>query len=250
MAAINNGLKGIWMRGMEAIGNTASSIASNTKYKVSEMNLVNRRREILQDFGAQAYEIWQKGGQRFPEELEKLLEELSAVDNQLNEMRSEHVAAVNEREEKKRKAAEERAAVKPSAVPVMAPVPAEDSAGEADPAHEPEAAVEALAGAAAGLAEHAQNAADAVAAVNESLAARSQALTDAIQDTASALAEDAVQPVPVMEEIPEEAMDAAKAIFGSGEAPTIQEAMDEIDRGVEKASDSFNKAVDEMVEEL
>ena len=61
MAEIRKSLKGIWLKSMEAISNTASNIASNTKYKVDEMNIVNRRREILSDFGAQAYELWQKG---------------------------------------------------------------------------------------------------------------------------------------------------------------------------------------------
>ena len=272
MAAINNGLKGILMRGLEAVNNTASSIASNTKYKVDEMNLLNRRREILSDFGARAYEIWQKGDQRFPDELEKLLVELSDVDNQLNEMRSEHVAALNEREEKKRKAAEEKSARQSGAVPVLFPIPetpaaeeapaepAEDAAAEepaAEPAEEtaeapadPLAAVEAIAETAAALSEHAQDAADAVDAVNESLAARSQAVTDAIAGTAAALADDAVQPVPVLETAQEEALDAAQAIFGSGEAPTIQEAMDEIDRGVAQASDTYSKTVDTIMDEL
>ena len=68
MADLKTSLKSAWMKGMEAIGNTASNIASNTKYKVQEMNLINRRREILSDFGAQAYEMWQKGEQ-FPEKL-------------------------------------------------------------------------------------------------------------------------------------------------------------------------------------
>ena len=59
MADLNKNLKSLWMKGMQAIGNTASSIASNTKYKLDEMNLLNRRREILADFGAKAYALWQ-----------------------------------------------------------------------------------------------------------------------------------------------------------------------------------------------
>jgi len=93
MAEFGKNLKGIWLKGMEAISNTASSIASNTKYKVDEMNIVNRRREILSDFGAQAYELWQKG-ERFPEALETLLKELSALDEQLNAIRTEKLAGI------------------------------------------------------------------------------------------------------------------------------------------------------------
>ncbi len=91
MADLGKNLKSIWMKGMEAIGNTASNIASNTKYKVDEMNLLNRRREILSDFGAKAYAMWQKGEfLDFPESLKRDLEELTRLDNQLVDMRAEH----------------------------------------------------------------------------------------------------------------------------------------------------------------
>ena len=94
MAEIKKSLKSIWLKSMEAISNTASNIASNTKYKVDEMNIVNRRREILSDFGAQAYELWQKG-EHFPECLEALLRELSELDEALNAIRTEKLAGVN-----------------------------------------------------------------------------------------------------------------------------------------------------------
>ena len=93
MADLRKGFKEIWMKGMEAVGDTASKIASNTKYKVNEMNLVNRRRGILSDFGACAYALWQKG-ERFPEELESLLTELSRLDTELNEIRMEKLASM------------------------------------------------------------------------------------------------------------------------------------------------------------
>lgn len=93
MAEIKKSLKGIWLKSMEAISNTASNIASNTKYKVDEMNIVNRRREILSDFGAKAYELWQKG-EKFPETLDALLKELSELDEALNAIRIEKLAGV------------------------------------------------------------------------------------------------------------------------------------------------------------
>lgn len=97
MAEIGKSLKGIWLKSMEAISNTASNIASNTKYKVDEMNLVNRRREILSNFSAQCYEMWQKG-QSFPEPLEAQLKELSQLDEALNAIRVEKVAGVKSEE--------------------------------------------------------------------------------------------------------------------------------------------------------
>lgn len=100
MAEIGKSLKGIWLKSMEAISNTASNIASNTKYKVDEMNIVNRRREILSDFGAQAYELWQKG-EKFPEPLDALLKELSELDEAMNAIRTEKLAGVKTDEDAK-----------------------------------------------------------------------------------------------------------------------------------------------------
>lgn len=100
MADIVKGLKNVWMKGMEAIGDTASNIANNTKYKVQEMNLINRRHEILSDFGQQAYALWQHGVQ-FPEELQQQLEELSKVDESLNTIRAERLAYLQTIEEEK-----------------------------------------------------------------------------------------------------------------------------------------------------
>lgn len=91
MAEYPKGFKGIWMKGMEAIGDTATKIASNTRYKVNEMNMVNRRREILSDFGEKAYGLW-KQGEQFPAELDALLKELSQLDAALDEIRAEKAA--------------------------------------------------------------------------------------------------------------------------------------------------------------
>ena len=87
------------MKGMELVGRTASNIASNTRYKVDEMTLQNRRREILNDFGMNAYALWLKG-ESFPEELDRQLQELQLLDNKLNDMRAaryETVAGAPER---------------------------------------------------------------------------------------------------------------------------------------------------------
>ena len=102
MADLGSTLKGIWMKGMEAIGNTASNIANNTKSKVDEMNLVNRRTEILKDFGNKAYALWQKGEQ-FPEELANQLKELEKLDEQLNDLRADRLAVVKTSSEQDKK---------------------------------------------------------------------------------------------------------------------------------------------------
>ncbi len=88
MADMFDSLKKTWLKGMEAVSNTASNIASNTKQKVSEINLDNRRREILSDFGLIAYELWQKG-MELPKELNDLMVELGQVDEELNTLRAQ-----------------------------------------------------------------------------------------------------------------------------------------------------------------
>ena len=95
MGNIVKGLKKTWLRGMEVIGNTASSIAENAKYKVNEMNLETRRREILADFGSIAYEMWQRG-ESFPPVLEAQLKQLNALDEQLTAIRAQRFAAARE----------------------------------------------------------------------------------------------------------------------------------------------------------
>ena len=95
MIDIGKNIKGIWMKGMEAVGRRASDIASNTKYKVDEMNMVSRRAEIMKEFGTRAYALWQKG-EHFPEELEAQLKELSELDEKLNDMRAERYASIKQ----------------------------------------------------------------------------------------------------------------------------------------------------------
>lgn len=112
MSDIMKGFKNAWMKGMEVIGDTASNIANNTKYKVQEMNLINRRNEILSDFGAQAYTLWQQGEQ-FPPVLQKQLEELNRVDGQLSDLRAERLAYVQTMEANRQERAEAEAEAAP-----------------------------------------------------------------------------------------------------------------------------------------
>ncbi len=100
MADLGSGLKSIFMKGMESIGNAAASIANNTKTKVNEMNMVNRRNEILADFGNRAYGLWLKG-EKFPEELDVLLQELKTLDEKLNDLRTEKYANIKQKADEK-----------------------------------------------------------------------------------------------------------------------------------------------------
>ena len=86
--------KSLWIKGMKAIGNTAANIANNTRYKVDEVTIQNRRREVLNDLAHNAYALWLKG-EAFPEQMDKLLNELKRLDEQLNDIRAEKYAVSN-----------------------------------------------------------------------------------------------------------------------------------------------------------
>ena len=82
-----------FLKGMEALGTSASNLASNAKLKVIEINLQNRRREILTDFSLQAFELWQKGVQ-LPDTLSEMLKELSDIEERLTVLRAQKYAKV------------------------------------------------------------------------------------------------------------------------------------------------------------
>ena len=86
-------LKKTLVKSLEVVSATASNIAENTKQKVNLFNLENRRKEILEDFGMIAYELWQKG-ENFPDVLDKQLKELSLVDAELAEYKAQKAAAL------------------------------------------------------------------------------------------------------------------------------------------------------------
>ena len=96
MAGINirGKAKELWIKSMKTVGNAAASIANNTKYKVDEMTLQNRRRELAGDLSSTLYALWMKG-EKFPAELTKMLEELQELDDRLNDMRAEKYAQGN-----------------------------------------------------------------------------------------------------------------------------------------------------------
>ena len=97
MARIGSSVKSAVMKGMEAIGSAASSLASSTQFRVAEMNLSNQRKEILDGFGQKAYQLWQAGAS-FPPELEEQLKQVSVITEQLNQMRSERAQMLTAQE--------------------------------------------------------------------------------------------------------------------------------------------------------
>ena len=78
MAQFGNKVKLTVLKGMEAIGQGASNLASNAQQRLQELNLDNQRRELLNAFPLKAYELWQKG-ESLPQPLEEMLKELKDV---------------------------------------------------------------------------------------------------------------------------------------------------------------------------
>ncbi len=105
MAQFGNKIKLTVLKGMEAIGQGASNLASNAQQRLQELNLENQRRELLNAFPLKAYELWQKG-ESLPQPLEDMLAELKSVDERLNLARAQRFAKVEEKKQNAETASE------------------------------------------------------------------------------------------------------------------------------------------------
>ena len=94
MSKIFENTRELFVKAMEGVSTSAAKLASNAKYKVTEVNLTTRRREILENFGKTCYELWHKGA-TFPPEVERQLVELADIDEQINTLKAEHFAYLN-----------------------------------------------------------------------------------------------------------------------------------------------------------
>lgn len=88
MSELGQNIKELVMKGIDAIGNTASSLASTTRTKMNEMALRARRAEILTGFGEKAYEAWKNGAQ-LPDELVSDLKEVCELEKELTEQKTD-----------------------------------------------------------------------------------------------------------------------------------------------------------------
>lgn len=82
MSDLGQNIKKFVSRGVEAIGNTASNLASNTRQKINTINLQNQKKELLEQLGTKAYSCWKNGG-AFPEELKGIFLEILEIDELL-----------------------------------------------------------------------------------------------------------------------------------------------------------------------
>ena len=87
MAILGNNLKTAFLKGMEAIGKGAASLTSTAQQKLSEINLENRRSDLMKEIPVCAVQLW-KDGVELPEALSALIAEMAQLDEQLLAMRA------------------------------------------------------------------------------------------------------------------------------------------------------------------
>ena len=107
MANLGNNVKTAFLKGLEALGKTASSLSDAAQQKLSEMNLDTRRREVLSEIPKCVMQLW-KDGVEMPEPLTALLNELSELEEKLAALRPQPEVKTEE-EAKPEKPAEEAA---------------------------------------------------------------------------------------------------------------------------------------------
>ena len=92
MADIRRSVRDLFLQGVEAVNNAANHVANATRSKVDELNLRNRRKELMDALAGDLYDQWQKGLE-LPETLVKTLEQISDIDGQLAEIEDKAEAA-------------------------------------------------------------------------------------------------------------------------------------------------------------
>ncbi|MBR6164710.1 MAG: hypothetical protein IKQ45_02130 [Clostridia bacterium] len=84
-------LKNMVIKGMEAIGNTATSIANSTRQKMDALSLQGEKEELLTKIGEQVVELW-KAGENLPGELTENVEKAILIDEQMKVVQREQSA--------------------------------------------------------------------------------------------------------------------------------------------------------------
>lgn len=162
MSEIAETLRGILADGIRIVNRAATGMADATRYKLTELDSVSRRREAISELGEQVYALFQAGVE-MPEEALPLLTELRALEEGLETMRTER--AEKKAADKQRVAEEDAARREQRAADKQARAAARQAEKEARAAAAAEAA-------AAQAAAEAQAIMDEEAAVVEAAAAQ------------------------------------------------------------------------------
>lgn len=91
MANITGKIKTTWLKCMESIGQGAANMADNAKQKLGELNMENRRKDLLAELPNKVMQMW-KDGVELPEELNGLLAELNGLEEELSALRAARAA--------------------------------------------------------------------------------------------------------------------------------------------------------------
>ena len=98
MPEIGQNLKGLVLKGIDAIGNTAFSLASTTRQKVSGMAMKGKRSDLLEALGEKIYAAWVDGTQ-FSDEITEILHEIMRLDEELKNLEKDEKAEKDVRSE-------------------------------------------------------------------------------------------------------------------------------------------------------
>ena len=138
MGNLGYGVRTAFLKGLEALGKTASNLSDAAQHKLDKMNLENRRRNVLAEIPKCVMQLWQEGTV-LPEPLNSLLSELHDVEQQLAAMRPqpEVKPADQSAEEAVEEAAEEPAEESAEEAPEeiveeVSEAPAEEGEAEAE----------------------------------------------------------------------------------------------------------------------
>ena len=108
MANLSSNVKTAFLKGLQALGKTASTLTDAAQQKLSEMNLDTRRREVLTEIPKCVMQLW-KNGVEMPEPLNTLLQELTELEEKLAALRPQPEAKPEEPVQEEEPAAEETA---------------------------------------------------------------------------------------------------------------------------------------------
>ena len=118
MAIFGENLRTAFLKGIEALGKGASSLADGAQKKLDEMNLETRRREILAAIPKCVSELYAQGVE-LPQQLTDLLGELKELEEKIKAMRPQPAPVEEPADEEAEEGSAEEAA------------PAEEAAEEA-----------------------------------------------------------------------------------------------------------------------
>jgi len=109
MSDIVKSMRSLLVQGVKAVNHAANNIANSTRFRIDELNLINRRKEVFSTLGDCVCNLRAQGVE-LPEELAALMEEIEGIDKQLEEMRraqAEAAAKAKAEAEAAKKAAKE-----------------------------------------------------------------------------------------------------------------------------------------------